>query len=250
MTTDAQGLVRGQVALVTGANRGIGLAIASALAALGMKVLVGARTSSNAAQAEAELRAAGGDAAALVIDIGDDGSVAAARDSIERDHGRLDVLVNNAAIKLEHHPSPPSAASLDAVRATLETNVVGTIRVIQSMLPLLQRSPRPRIVNLSSGLGSLTYATSVGSKYQVRPLLSYSTSKAAVNMVTVLFANELRDTNVRVNAVDPGAVNTPMTQGRATRLPTDGARPVVDCVLLPNDGPTGSFFDENGLVPW
>ncbi len=98
------------------------------------------------------------------------------------------------------------------------------------MLPLLQRSQRPRIVNLSSGLGSLTYATTSGSRYQARPLLSYSTSKAALNMVTVLFANELRDTNVRINAVDPGPVNTPMTQGRATRLPTDGARPVVDCV--------------------
>ncbi len=250
MTTEAQDSVRGQVALVTGANRGIGLAIASALAGLGMKVLVGGRTSANAAPAVAELRAAGGDATALAIDICDDVSVIAARGSIERDHGRLDVLVNNAAIKLENHPSAPSAAPLDAVRATLETNVLGTIRVIQAMLPMLQQSPRPCIVNLSSGLGSLTYATTSGSRYQARPLLSYSTSKAALNMVTVLFANELRDTKVRVNAVDPGPVNTPMTQGRATRVPTDGARPVVTCVLLPNDGPTGSFFDENGLVPW
>ena len=250
MPTDAQDSVRGQVALVTGANRGIGLAIAAALAELGMKVLVGGRTLATAEPAAAGLRADGCDAAALVIDVCDDGSVTAARNAIERDHGRLDVLVNNAAIKLEHHPSAPSAASLDDVRATLETNVLGTIRVIQAMLPMLQRSPRPRIVNLSSGLGSLTYATTSGSRYQARPLLSYSTSKAALNMVTVLFANELRDTNVRVNAVDPGPVDTPMTQGRATRLPTDGARPVIDCVMLPNDGPTGSFLDQDGLVPW
>jgi NAD(P)-dependent dehydrogenase (short-subunit alcohol dehydrogenase family) len=250
VAVDTHESVRGQVALVTGANRGIGQAIAAALGGLGMRVLVGARTEQNAEAATAELRARGIDAVPLVIDIGDDASVAAARDVIESNPGRLDVLVNNAAIKLEHHPSPPSNAPLDDIRATLETNVLGTIRVVQTMLPLLLRSERPRIVNMSSGLGSLTYATALGSKYQARPLLSYSTSKAALNMVTVLFANELRDTLVRVNAVDPGAVNTPMTQGRATRQPDDGARPVVDCVLLPNTGPTGSFFDESGPVPW
>lgn len=250
MAVDTHESVRGQVVLVTGANRGIGLAIAAALGGLGMRVLVGARTAQNAEVATAELREGGIEAMPLVIDICDDRSVAAARDAIEGDPGRLDVLVNNAAIKLEHHPSPPSEAPLDAIRATLETNVLGTIRVIQTMLPLLLGSGRPRIVNMSSGLGSLTYATTLGSKYQARPLLSYSTSKAALNMVTALFANELRDTLVRVNAVDPGAVNTPMTQGRATRQPDDGARPVVECVLLPNEGPTGSFFDENGPVPW
>jgi NAD(P)-dependent dehydrogenase (short-subunit alcohol dehydrogenase family) len=250
VAVDRQESIRGQVVLVTGANRGIGLAIAEALGELGMLVLVGARSADSAEVAVAHLRAGGIDALPLVIDICDDASVAAARREIERRPGRLDVLVNNAAIKLEHHPSPPSAAPLDAILATLDTNVVGTIRVVQTMLPLLLRSERPRIVNMSSGLGSLTYATTEGSKYRARPLASYSTSKAALNMVTVLFANELADTLVRVNAVDPGPVNTPMTQGRAIREPQDGARPVVDCVLLANDGPTGSFFDENGVVPW
>ena len=134
--------------------------------------------------------------------------------------------------------------------ATLDTNVIGTIRVIHAVLPLLRESPRPRIVNMSSGLGSLTWNSTLGSRYQERPLLGYSTSKAAINMLTVLFANELRDTPVRVNAVDPGPVNTPMTQGKATRQPDDGARPVVRAVMMRNDGPTGCFFDERGVVPW
>ena len=135
------------------------------------------------------------------------------------------------------------------MRDTLDTNVIGTIRVIQTMLPLLQRSDRPRIVNVSSGLGSLTWATTQ-TRYQERPLLSYNTAKAALNMVTVLFANEFRDSPLRVNAVDPGLVNTRMSRGRGTRQPDDGAVPVIRCLLLPNDGPTGCFFDEGGEVPW
>jgi NAD(P)-dependent dehydrogenase (short-subunit alcohol dehydrogenase family) len=242
--------LRGRVALVTGANRGIGLAISHGLGALGATVLVGARDHDKASLAATDLRGQGVDAHGFVIDIADDASVAAAAVAIDERYGRLDVLVNNAAIKLEHHPSPPSAAPLADIRATLETNVIGTIRVIQALLPLLLRSDRPRVVNLSSGLGSLTYNTTTGSRYQERPLLSYSTSKAALNMVTVLFANELRDTRLRINAVDPGPVNTPMTQGRASRQPDDGARPVIDCVLQGDDGPTGSFFDDKGVVPW
>lgn len=239
-----------RVALVTGANRGIGHAVARQLGQLGLHVLAGARSHDKAAAAVDELRRDGLGAEALVIDLDDDDSVARASLEVERRHGRLDVLVNNAAIKLEHHPCPPSGASLADVRRTLETNVIGTVRVIQAMLPLLMRSEHPRIVNLSSGLGSLTHATTPGSRYQERPLLGYSTSKAALNMVTVLFANEFRGTPLRVNAVDPGPVNTPMTQGQATREPSDGARPVVECVLVDDDGPTGCFFDSRGSVAW
>ena len=237
-----------RIALVTGANRGIGQAVAEGLAALGATVLVGARTLESAAPVVADIAASGGRAEPLVVDIADGASVAAAACFVER--RGLDMLVNNAAIKLEHHPSPPSRASIDDIRATLDTNVVGTIRMIQAMLPILLRSDRPRIVNMSSGLGSLAYATTIGSRYQERPLVSYSTSKAAVNMVTVLFANEFRETPLRVNAVDPGAVNTPMTQGKARRRPIDGARPVLEALLIANDGPTGCFFDEDGTVPW
>jgi NAD(P)-dependent dehydrogenase (short-subunit alcohol dehydrogenase family) len=246
---DADAVV-GHVALVTGANRGIGRAIAESLSELGMTVLVGARRIDEGEAVAGKLSSGGGRAEALALDIGDDASVAAAADSIRSRFGRLDVLVNNAAIKLEYHPAPPSASRVTDVIATLDTNVVGTIRVIDAMLQLLRESPRPRIVNMSSGLGSLTWNATVGTRYQERPLLGYSTSKAAINMVTVLFANEFRDTPMRVNAVDPGPVNTPMTQGKATREPDDGARPVVRAVLMRNDGPTGCFFDERGVVPW
>jgi NAD(P)-dependent dehydrogenase (short-subunit alcohol dehydrogenase family) len=243
-----QGALDGRTALVTGANRGIGRAIAEGLASLGATVLVGARAPASAVEVAEAIRASGGSADPLVLDVAEPGSVASAAEDVAR--RGLDILVNNAAIKLEHHPSPPSGASLADVQATLDVNVVGTIRVIQAMLPTLLRSDRPRIVNLSSGLGSLTYATTPGSRYQERPLVSYSTSKAAVNMVTVLFANEFSTTPLRVNAVDPGPVNTPMTQGKASRTPVDGARPVLDAVLIANDGPTGCFFDERGEVPW
>ncbi len=236
----------GTTALVTGANRGIGRSIAEGLAALGACVLVGARIREAADEVVAEIVGSGGLAEPFVVDIADSASVAGAAGRI----GDLDILVNNAAIKLEHHPSPPSRASIDDIQATLDTNVIGTIRMIQAMLPALLRSPHPRIVNLSSGLGSLTFATTPGSKYQERPLISYSTSKAALNMVTVLFANEFRETPLRINAVDPGPVNTPMTQGRATRRPIDGAEPVLAAVLIADDGPTGCFFDEQGVVPW
>ena len=252
LALDDASVVSGHVALVTGANRGIGRAIAEALSELGMTVLVGVRRldEGQAVAGELSSRAGPGRAEALALDIGDDASVAAAAESIRSRFGRLDVLVNNAAIKLEYHPAPPSTARLADVIATLDTNVVGTIRVIHAMLPLLCESARPRIVNMSSGLGSLTWNSTVGTRYRERPLLGYSTSKAAINMLTVLFANEFRDTPMRVNAVDPGPVNTPMTQGKATREPDDGARPVVRAVLMRNDGPTGSFFDERGVVPW
>jgi NAD(P)-dependent dehydrogenase (short-subunit alcohol dehydrogenase family) len=240
----------GRVALVTGANRGIGFAIASELCSLGTHVLVGARSADRAESAVRDLLDAGGSAEPFVIDIDSDASVESASDRLDQVGRGLDILINNAAIKLEYHPSPPSQLPVSDVRDTLETNVVGTIRAIQAFLPILTKSNRPRIINMSSGLGSLTHATDIGGRYQIRPLLSYSTSKAAVNMVTVLFANEFRETPLRVNAVDPGAVNTPMTRGLATRVPEQGAKPVFDCLRMPNDGPTGGFFDESGVVPW
>ena len=209
----------GRVALVTGANRGIGRAIAESLAGHGATVLIGARDLDAASSVADELTATGLHAVPLQVDLGDQTSVGAAGDTIVSRFGQLDVLVNNAGVKLEDHPSPPSTASINDVRDTLDTNVIGTIRVIQTMLPLLQRSDRPRIVNVSSGLGSLTWATTE-SRYQERPLLSYNTAKAALNMVTVLFANEFRDSPLRVNAVDPGLVNTRMSRGAAHASPT------------------------------
>jgi NAD(P)-dependent dehydrogenase (short-subunit alcohol dehydrogenase family) len=239
-------------ALVTGANKGIGLAVAAGLGRLGFSVLVGARRLDLGAVAVDQLRSEGIAAELLELDVCADASVAAAARGVEARFGVLDVLVNNAAIKLETSPSPPSECSLDTVCSTFETNVFGTIRVMLAMLPLLRRSSAPRIVNVSSGLGSTTLATTPGSRYMRIPLLSYSPSKAALNSVTVQFANELRETAFKVNAADPGYTRTDMTAaGRATdRTPEAAAAIVVHLATLGPDGPTGRFFDEDGEVPW
>jgi NAD(P)-dependent dehydrogenase (short-subunit alcohol dehydrogenase family) len=238
------------IALVTGANKGIGFAIAKGLGALGFVVLVGARDPQRGQVAADQLRAMSVDAVLVPLDITEETSVRRAAAAIDERFGRLDVLVNNAAVKLEFHPSPPSALPLSLVRQTFETNVFGTMSVIQAMLPLLRQAPAGRIVNLSSGLGSLTLATTEGTKYQERPLLSYNVAKAAVNSVTVQFANELRDTPIKVNAADPGYTNTDMTLGTGDRSPEVGAAIAIRLATLPDDGPTGGFFDERGPVPW
>jgi len=238
-----------RVALVTGANKGIGAASAAGLARLGFTVLLGARDDTRGTTAATRMRDDGLDVRYVALDVNDDASVAAAAAAIEAGIGRLDVLVNNAAIKLERAPSPPSQCSLATVRETFETNVFGTIRVSLALLPLLRRSDAPRIVNVSSGLGSLGLATTEGSRFQAKPLLSYNVSKAALNSVTVQFANELRGTNFKVNAADPGFTNTDMT-GSGTRTPEDGAAVVLRLATLPADGPSGCFFDERGELPW
>jgi NAD(P)-dependent dehydrogenase (short-subunit alcohol dehydrogenase family) len=239
-----------RIALVTGANKGIGYAIAEGLGRLGFTVLVGARDRERGDEAVQRLRSSNVDAIGCLIDVRETDSVRAAADAIRRDQGRLDVLVNNAAVKLEFHPAPPSQTPLDVVRETFETNVFGTVRVIQAMLPLLLASLSPRIVNVSSGLGSLTLATTTGSKYQVKPLLGYNTAKAALNSVTVQFANEFRGTALKINAADPGYVRTDMTHNDGSRLPEDGAAVAIRLATLPADGPTGAFFDDRGVVPW
>jgi NAD(P)-dependent dehydrogenase (short-subunit alcohol dehydrogenase family) len=240
----------GRIALVTGANRGIGYAIAEGLGRLGFTVLVGARDRERGDDAVRRLRSTDIDAVSCMIDVRDPDSVRAAADRVRSDYGRLDVLVNNAAVKLEFHPAPPSETSLDVVRETFETNVFGAVRVIQAMLPLLRASPAPRIVNVSSGLGSLTLATTPDSKYQAKPLLGYNTAKAALNSVTVQFANEFRGTALKVNAADPGYVRTDMTHNDGSRLPEEGAAVAIRLATLPADGPTGAFFDDRGVVPW
>lgn len=238
------------VALVTGANKGIGLAVAGQLAALGWTVLVGARDATKGEAAAAQLRALGGDVSALPIDITRSESIEAAARTIDGRHGRLDALVNNAAVKLEWHPAPPSQCDMNLVRQTFETNVFGTMGVILAMLPLLRKARAGRIVNVSSGLGSLALAATPGTIFAAKPILSYNVSKAAINSITLQFANELRGTAIKVNAADPGYTRTDMTHHDGSRTPEQAAAPIVRLATLLDDGPTGGFFNEQGPLPW
>ncbi len=242
------------VALVTGANKGIGLQIAKDLAAHGFTVLVGSR---NLDQGKTAAMTIEGDARALQLDVTDQTSIAAATERIRNELRRLDVLVNNAGISHTQKPSAsfeeilsagrPSVASLDEVRAVFETNVFGVIAVTQAMLPLLREAPAGRIVNVSSSLGSLTKQSDPSNPFQNAP---YSPSKTALNAITVAFANELRSTRIKVNAACPGYTATDLNQFRGPRTVEQGAREPVRLALLDANGPTGAFSDEDGPVPW
>ncbi len=235
------------IALVTGANKGIGYEIAAGLGALGWRVGVGARDEQRREEAVAKLRAAGTEAFGVPLDVTDDASVAAAG-LIEQGAGRLDVLVNNAGIT-GGAPQLPISADLAAVRAAVETNVIGVIRVTNAMLPLLRRSASPRIVNMSSSVGSLTLQTTPGA--ETGPIgVAYAPSKTFLNAVTVQYAKELHDTNILINAACPGYTATDLNGFRGVRTPQQGAAIAIRLATLPDDGPTGGFFDDAGTVPW
>src|SRR5262245_24087836 len=237
-----------RVAVVTGANKGIGHEIARQLAKQGVTVYLGARDEARGREAAEKLRAEGLDARPLCLDVTDDRSVAAAVTALERDAGRLDILVNNAGIAIDN--GPPSRVSMDVVRRTYETNVFGVIRATQAFLPLLRRSDAGRIVNLSSGLGSLAKNSDLAWQFAPVKFLAYNTSKSAVNAITVQFAWELRDTPIKVNAADPGYVATDMNRHQGVRSVEQGAATPVRLATLPADGPTGGYFNDEGPVPW
>ncbi|HLT59461.1 MAG: SDR family oxidoreductase [Limnochordales bacterium] len=248
MTTASPPSVPAPVALVTGANRGIGLEVARLLGERGMAVLMGARDPSRGAAAAARLQEAGLDATALHLDVTDGQTIRAAADWIAARYGRLDVLVNNAAVSLDAGV-PPSQATLEQLRQTYETNVFGAVAVTQAMLPLLKRAPAGRIVNMSSALASLGTWSNPYLDLGGAPALAYASSKAALNAVTVLFAYELRGTGIKVNAAEPGMVATAMNP-HGVRPPAEGAAIAVRLATLPPDGPTGGFFADHGVIPW
>ncbi len=245
------------VALVTGANKGIGLQIAKDLAAHGFTVLVGSR---NLEHGETAAKSVGADARALQLDVTNQDSIAAAAERIRNEFGRLDVLVNNAGVSHAGKPGRsmeeivkserPSVASLDEVRAVFETNVFGVIAVTQAMLPLLREAPAARIVNVSSSMGSLTMNADPTHPSRAFFGAAYSPSKTALNAITLAFALELESTRIKVNAVCPGFTATDINNFRGTRIVQQAAREPVRLALLDENGPTGSFSDENGPLPW
>ena len=235
-----------RIALVTGANKGIGLEIARQLSQAGLHVIIGARDDGRARTAIGDLASQGLVAQSVSLDLDDQASITAAANTIETEHGKLDILVNNAGI-FDPADGPPGAASLDAVRRVINTNFLGTLAVTQAMLPLLRAAAAARIVNLSSSLGSLTLNGDPTSTYYSAQFIGYNVSKAALNMLTVQLHEELRGTAIVVNSVSPGFVKTDLT-GYGTMTPEQGARLPVQYAL--GGEQSGRFVEPNGETPW
>lgn len=244
------------VALVTGANQGVGFQIAKALADNGYIVYLGSRNLSNGEKAAAEI---GGTVHAIQLDVTQQSTISAAVERIGKESGRLDLLVNNAAISHAGKPGrtleetmksgKPSIASLDEIRAVWETNVFGVIAVTQATLPLLRKSTAARIVNVSSGLGSLTWIADPACWAREHFDVIYSASKTAVNAVTMAFAIELEGENIKVNAVSPGFTATALNNFQGTDTLEVGSREPIR-VALETDGPTATFTGPDGPLPW
>jgi NAD(P)-dependent dehydrogenase (short-subunit alcohol dehydrogenase family) len=240
-----------KTALVTGANKGIGLETARQLGRKDITVLIGARDSKNGEHAAEELRQEGLDAHSIQLDVSDSKSIQAAARQVERDYGRLDILVNNAGIMIDDTDKKVSGQSIETWRETFETNFFGIIETTSAFLPLLRKSDAGRIVNLSSILGSITYHATPGSPvYDSKRTPAYNVSKSAVNAYTVQLACELKDTNVKVNAAHPGWVKTEMGGEGATMDLEEGAKTSVALATLGPDGPNGAYLHMGHPLPW
>jgi NAD(P)-dependent dehydrogenase (short-subunit alcohol dehydrogenase family) len=240
-----------RIALVTGANKGIGFETARQLAQAGVHVLVGARDRERGEAAAHKLSRDGLSAESVRLDVRDEGSIEAARKHIADRFGRLDILVNNAGVLLDRHDLSPSQQPLSAWRQTFDTNLFGLVAVTNALLPLLRESHAGRIVNVSSILGSLAEHLDPASPYYAFKVPAYNVSKAAVNAWTIHLAYELRDTRVKVNAIHPGYVQTDMdTLKQAPLTPAEGARTSVRLALLDDGGPNGGFFYEGESLRW
>jgi NAD(P)-dependent dehydrogenase (short-subunit alcohol dehydrogenase family) len=232
--------------LITGANKGLGFETARRLTAAGHTVYIGSRDAERGRRAAAKLGAR-----AVRLDVTDDASVAAAVKTIEADGG-LDVLVNNAGIQEEMGDNNVVIGAVDVtadlMRKTFETNVFGTVRVLHAFLPLLQRSAAPVVVNVSSGLASLTRVTTAGTPSYAYPGVAYPASKTAVNMITVQYAKAFP--NMRINAVEPGFTKTDLNGNTGIQTIEQGAEIIVRMAQVGPDGPTGGYFDAEGTLPW
>ncbi|MDB6146776.1 MAG: short-chain dehydrogenase [Spartobacteria bacterium] len=240
-----------KLALITGANKGIGLETARQLAQQNITVLIGARDLGKGEAAAGGLVKNGLDARALEIDVSNSDSIRKAAAQVERDFGRLDILINNAGVMLDDSAKKVSEQSVETWRSTFETNLFGLIATTQAFLPLLRKSEAGRIVNVSSILGSTTYHITPGSPvYDFKVSPAYNVSKAAVNAFTVQLAYELKDSTIKVNAIHPGWVKTDMGGEGATMEIPDGAKTSVSMATIGKDGPNGSFLHMGDPLPW
>ncbi len=242
-----------KIALITGANRGIGFETARQLGQQGIKVLVGARTAENGREAEAKLKAEGFDAEFVLLDVDDAHTHASAAAYVEANYGKLDILINNAGILIDESENgahvQASKTTPDVFRKTFDTNFFNTIAVTQEFVPLIKKSDAGRIVFLSSGLGSLNLHSDPNSPIYNFKLPAYDISKTALNGYAVHLAHELKDTNIKVNAAHPGSVVTDMNSSGDIPV-EEGARTSVDLATLPSDGYTGKFIHLGDELPW
>ncbi len=241
-------LFQGAIALITGANKGIGYEIARGLGAKKIVVLIGARDEARGQAAAAKLKGEGIDARFVPLDVTNNETIARAARWIADQFGHLDILVNNAGIG--EWGFKPSEVDLAKVREVYDTNLFGPMAVTQAMLPLLRQSKHGRIVNVSSSLGSLSMGADSKSPISQFLALGYNTSKTALNSMTVQFANELRGTPLKVNAVCPGYCATDINGHSGPRTAAQGAIAAIRYATLGDEGPSGGLFDENGPVAW
>jgi NAD(P)-dependent dehydrogenase (short-subunit alcohol dehydrogenase family) len=237
-----------KVALITGANKGIGFEVARQIAKAGWTVFAGVRNEELGQEAVAKLQAEGLDVQFVHVDLNAPETAAAAAESIGKQFGKLDLLINNAAIA-GTGDGPPSKVSLEAVKSVMETNYGGTVAVTQAMLPLLQAAGKAQIVNVSSELGSVSLHNNPDWKYAPVKLLAYCASKAALNMFTVQLAYEFRDGSIAVNSVNPGYTATDLNENRGTQTVEEGAAEIVRVALL--DPPvSGKYLETAGEIAW
>jgi NAD(P)-dependent dehydrogenase (short-subunit alcohol dehydrogenase family) len=240
-----------KVALITGANKGIGFETARQLGQLGITVLVGARDAAKGKAATATLKQEGIDAQFVKLDVDDPKDYVAVAELIEKDFGVLDILVNNAGIFLDNRsPNETSRTSPEMLRKTFNTNFFAVVELTQTLLPLLRKSKAGRIVNLSTGLASLSQHATKGSSIYDAKTFAYNASKSALNAFTIHLAHELADTRIKVNSGDPGWVKTEMGGSGATIELDEGAKTSVELATLGEDGPTGAYQHLGKAMPW
>jgi NAD(P)-dependent dehydrogenase (short-subunit alcohol dehydrogenase family) len=240
----------GKIALVTGANKGIGFETSRQLAQHGVHVIMAARDSAKGAAAADALKSEGLEVESIVLDVSVAASIAAAVKQIGAQHDRLDILINNAGIDAGVAGRKASQQTMEAWRKTFDTNFFGLIAVTQACMPLLQRSPAARIVNVSSILGSIALHADPKAPIYGIQMAAYNVSKSAVNAYTVQLAYELRDSKIKVNALHPGHVKTDMGGPSAPMELKDGAKGSVTMALLGPEGPNGSYTYLGEALPW
>jgi NAD(P)-dependent dehydrogenase (short-subunit alcohol dehydrogenase family) len=240
-----------KVALITGANKGIGLETARQLGKLGVTILVGARDLAKGEEAVEVLRGIGVDSQAVKLDVLNRADYQAVAKLIEKDYGKLDILINNAGVMLDARTGNETSKTSDKVlRDTFDTNFFAVVELTQLLLPLIRKSEAGRIVNLSSILASLTLHATKGSFIYDAKTFAYDTSKAALNSFTIHLAHELKETKIKVNSAHPGWVKTDMGGEGAQMEIVDGAKTSVQLATLGEDGPSGGYFHMGETLPW